>query len=295
MVDYSKFDHIGDDSSDDGQSLGPQVTKLEGRTTIKVGKDGGLSFTPADGSEQEITVAKSKKNTNSLDYSRFDKIDVSDSDTDADDEPIQYERQAPPTSNPPSVAAGSPQPSSSSTTSSHLYIENGQDCGSYFWKQCRDTVTVYFNLPENTKGRDVSVSINPTGTSITVKVKGKNLCPDGGELKFPVVVPPPEDDFIDWEIMTSPKPQPAPRVVRLALVKKSPPRVLAWWNRVFVSEEPTSLPPSSTQSERAKKSENAWKQAHDTFRSEIQKLKEKMPEEAIRRKFQEELSKKEKL
>ena len=281
MVDYSRFDKIVDDLSDDEtNTTGPRVTKLDGKTTISVDKDGRLSYTPATGDHQ--TATSSQKT--STDYRRFDNIQVSDSDSDSDPDDIAYERQAPPSdvkSTPTAVSGGISKPKTVKS-----YSENGQDCGHYFWSQTRENVTIYFEVPSFTKGKDITVSINTTGTNLMVKAKGKELSLDGGELKFPVV-PIAEDEFIDWELQDSPKSESSLRVVRITVVKKAPPRVLAWWNRVFPSEEPTSLP--AEHSQRAKESQKVWQQAHEMFKSKVQEMKKQMPEEEIRKRFQQEL------
>lgn len=75
MVDYSRFEHIGDDASDDEVRPEPRVTRLSEGSKVVIGKDGWQ-------------VAAESPRRRGIDYSRWDNLDES---VESEEEKTYYE------------------------------------------------------------------------------------------------------------------------------------------------------------------------------------------------------------
>ena len=84
--DYSKWRNFGDDDSDDERPRGmPRVTRLDGTQSITIGPPATRTATSVRADEVNAKPAGSKRPADALDYSRWDQLQVDDSDGDDDD------------------------------------------------------------------------------------------------------------------------------------------------------------------------------------------------------------------
>ena len=87
LNDYSKWRNFGDDDSDDERPRGmPRVTRLDGTQSITIGPPPATrTATSVRADEVNAKPAGSKRPADALDYSRWDQLQVDDSDGDDDD------------------------------------------------------------------------------------------------------------------------------------------------------------------------------------------------------------------
>ena len=88
LNDYSKWRNFGDDDSDDERPRGmPRVTRLDGTQSITIGPPPATrTATSVRADEVNAKPAGSKRPADALDYSRWDQLQVDDSDGDDDDD-----------------------------------------------------------------------------------------------------------------------------------------------------------------------------------------------------------------
>ena len=87
LSDYSKWRNFGDEDSDDERPRGmPRVTRLDGTQSITIGPPPATrTATSVRADEVNAKPAGSKRPADALDYSRWDQLQVDDSDGDDDD------------------------------------------------------------------------------------------------------------------------------------------------------------------------------------------------------------------
>eukprot|EP01059_Diplonema_ambulator_P015352 TRINITY_DN26480_c0_g1_i1.p2 TRINITY_DN26480_c0_g1~~TRINITY_DN26480_c0_g1_i1.p2 ORF type:complete len:261 (+),score=82.13 TRINITY_DN26480_c0_g1_i1:1057-1839(+) len=255
MVDYSKWDKLAMevDEEEDDANRAPKVTKLEGKTEVRVGKGGELEF-------KKVETAAAAKGSG-LDYSKWDKIEVSDSESEEEEE------EGPEETAPPPVAAAT---SSVVTLLEPTSLdENGASREQYYWSQTPSDVTVHFKVPPATRGKDVTITLDTQ--TLSVSISNTPLNPALTTTCYPIDVAPTADPTdIDWEILT----HNSERLVRVTFKKKSPSTVTPWWDRIYPTED--RIPPSAIKGRstaKAAESKRVWDEAHKQFREKIKQMK----------------------
>lgn len=259
MVDYSKWDNLDLGDSDDeapperlkGQ---PRVTRLDPGTRVTMGPDGITAVAPpqpgaeapalsakraalADVAKSASEVPPAKKPGGVLDYSKWDKLEVSDSDDGEEEEedeglerwaetqsaaaaaagkrwpgmdehpPPQSATAAAPAA--PPAAAPAPEPADGSVQPSKL-VRNGGRTQRYMWSQEKQEVSVSVLAPAGTSAKAVVVVLSEQQLKVglaggakqtTAAPKGAAECTwlISGQLYHPVEAPEDPTD-IDWEI-----------------------------------------------------------------------------------------------
>mmetsp|Transcript_101040 Transcript_101040/g.326137 ORF Transcript_101040/g.326137 Transcript_101040/m.326137 type:complete len:317 (-) Transcript_101040:123-1073(-) len=131
----------------------------------------------------------------------------------------------------------------------------------YFWDQTKDSVEVCVLVPDDTKAKDVALTVSEE--SVSIAVKGDKLFAGAWEYK----VQPEEDP--DWEVKT----HEGRRIVRLTVRKAEMPghmSIVVWWSRVLKGEP--SIDVSQIQDRKRGASESfakAWAEAHARFREKV--------------------------
>ena len=265
MVDYSRFDKIVVDDStdeeceddymgDDGhpdeqqqqqqqasaqqpaqetqQPQGPSVTRLDGRTTITIGKD-GISYGTPQGAAPATTGAAPAA---------------------------------------PKATIVLPKAAQKGTE----YTRNGSSVdGQYLWRQTKDSVTVYFVVPAETKGKDVGVTLKDT--RLLVKVKGSTLAACGdGEMSHASLADAGnalgdevDEEDVDWELLHHE--DTGARLVRVTFRKANPPGTVAWWTKIYGAEAAVDVSSFIDRSTtKAAESQRVWEEAHRMFREKVQ-------------------------
>lgn len=255
MVDYSKWDNLDleDDDDDDtpperlkGQ---PRVTRLDPGTTVTMGPEGITAVAPPPRSAKRAAVADgpkpaaaaaaapATKRGGTLDYSKWDKLDVSDSDEDAEDEaedeglerwaeaqsaaaaaagkrwPGMDEQRQPALGStaalPPAAAAAAvaePAPEALPDARPSKLERNGGRTQRYLWSQEKAEVSVSVLAPPGTTAKAVVVELGEEQIKVGVKQTGAGAAAPGscswlisGQLYHPVEAPEDPTD-LDWEI-----------------------------------------------------------------------------------------------
>eukprot|EP01063_Lacrimia_lanifica_P022401 TRINITY_DN30006_c0_g1_i1.p1 TRINITY_DN30006_c0_g1~~TRINITY_DN30006_c0_g1_i1.p1 ORF type:complete len:285 (+),score=122.24 TRINITY_DN30006_c0_g1_i1:45-899(+) len=271
MVDYSKFDalarEVDAEEANAGRRAMPSVTKLDGKTTVTVGKHGALSFTK-DGEGAPVAAR------GGVDYSKWDKLDVSDDEEEYDEDgggEMDMEGvEASPTPPVPAAAPSviPPQASQAAPTSpgARLTKNGGRNGDAMYWTQTPDEVTVHFAAAQGTRARDVKVRL--TKTRLTCEVKQGDAA--GGDLAFPIKLSDDEDETdLDWEVLDHPV-EAGQRLVRVTLRKDAPGNTVAWWTRVFKGDEEIPLDSiADRKGAKAAEAQKVWDEAHRIFKERV--------------------------
>jgi hypothetical protein len=221
-----------------------------------------------------------------IDYSKWDKLEISDSE-DSDELMPQVERFAQPSSvsfggGKVSVSSSAPtqsiqpaQPPSAQPNTPESFMQqitrNGGRSETFYWAQGRDMVTLRFTVPKDSKAKQVRIDLSER--HIQVAAPDRLL---DAELAFPVKTDADSlEDF--WELEDNPLDS-STRLLSVTL-KKS---LLAlgedatfWWNRVLLADQP--LDSSAFQDRRNKSAKNfkqVWDEAHAMFRERVKNTKQ---------------------
>jgi hypothetical protein len=179
MVDYSKWDKLASDVSDEEKRGQPRVTTLRKPQSVTIGKD-GYSFGPVQAEKaakpSKPANAKPSKPANArpgaLDYSKWDHI--GDDDSDCDDGSGDYDdeedvdaggyTEAPSRTLPTAVAASAAPPVAKApltlTETIKLLSRDGSHTAAYVWSQDRREVIVNVFLPPKATAKEVRVSVD---------------------------------------------------------------------------------------------------------------------------------------
>jgi hypothetical protein len=257
MVDYSRFDKLAKELSDDDDDAKNivNVTKLDKPMAVTVGGEDRVHES-GKAVMQGVDKAYSKWEK----WSKDEEID--------DDERKYFEDDMRPK---PVFDATPPLISVPSSKTGKLTL-NGSDNGKFLWSQTADEVEVRVRCDTGIRAKDVRVDLNREGM-LRVSAKGTTVLE--GKLKNAVW-----DDYktpfaseeeqvqkaMAWEVCDMPE---GHRCVLIRLVKRPPYEGMKiWWPRVFSSGEEVEVDvskiPSRNQSSAAS-FQQAWKQAHETF------------------------------
>eukprot|EP01062_Namystynia_karyoxenos_P066886 TRINITY_DN60800_c0_g1_i1.p2 TRINITY_DN60800_c0_g1~~TRINITY_DN60800_c0_g1_i1.p2 ORF type:complete len:317 (+),score=88.07 TRINITY_DN60800_c0_g1_i1:70-1020(+) len=302
MVDYSKWDRIGDDEGEEGAARArPRVTRLDGRHTVSLGP-GGVNFAPAPrhaaAAPEEVASPRKRPRVAqaapqpprppgrySLDYSKWDA--VGDSDDEGGDEEGSMDADEPPDGGPPEPppqraaqpaaavqqGAGQPaaDPAAAAAAAAALLTQNGgRVADRLLWSQTADQVTARFVVPPGTRAKAVRVSCRERHLSVHVDGAGEL----GGDLAYPIQEPPDGWEDLDWELTDWAADPRARRLVNVTVRKRVAPGTTAWWAHVFPGDPRVDLASIDSRSaERARRSREVWEEAHARFRENVRKRK----------------------
>lgn len=246
MVDYSRFDGIGDEEEEAGNKA--RVTVLEKASSIKISKD-GWQVAPGGGSLQRREQQPRRvdqKEKHGVDYSRWDKIEDSE---ESDEEKMYYEdeyfkiREA----EAKAKAAveprrASPRPRQPTDPTLDGSIGRRVDGAALFaWTQTAEEVTIRFALLNEPKvffDRSERRCVLTIGTLRAI-FKYDIWCEGDDRPHFRLA----DNDnhaedlrFLDWEREEAPKTvlPGAHKCVKITIRKRPPTRdIVVWWSRVF--------------------------------------------------------------
>ena len=186
-VDYSKWDNLELSDEEDERPKGqPRVTRLEPGTRITLGQDGATAAAPQApapaGKARAPAACASRAGGGALDYSKWDQLDVSDSEDEGEgDEDEGLERWAegqaaaaqaagkrwPGMDGPPpaeaaggggAAAAPAPAPAAKAAPPTGL-TRNGGRTERYLWSQEKEEVSVAVLAPGGTSAKAVAVEL----------------------------------------------------------------------------------------------------------------------------------------
>jgi len=235
MVDYSRWDalEVSDDEDDDRRAR-PQVTKLEGPTTIELGHGRPRKAAPVPAPPRIVEVAEAPA----------------------------APPAAPPAAAAPAVDAASPEEHVARITA------NGGRANEYFWSQTKATVTAHFLVPAGTRARDVRLSVGEEG-EVAVRVGGQAAVE--GRLRHRVKAP--EDDLeLDWELVDLPGLD--SRLVRVTVDKEAPQGVALWWDSLLQGGPTIDVGSLQGRDAAGQRSfAEAWEEAHRIFQEKVKNHK----------------------
>jgi len=238
-----------------------------------------------------------------VDYSKWDNLNVSDSeDEENDEEDMAMALEDPqevghpqkprvtklegPTSvtigahgeranhtKPPGSSSGA-EPGTSGVDLEAQMTRNGSREGDrYMWSQTKEECLLSVIVPPGTKARDISIKFTncdfKTHGTLEVGVAGSPILT--GTLGYGIDKE--EGDDIEWEIKDF-EPE-GRRVVQLTFVKKVPERVVVWWSRVLAEDAKID---TTTIADRDFNTghHDAWKEAHAAFQAKMKNRKPTM-------------------
>ncbi|KAJ9468000.1 Low complexity protein [Diplonema papillatum] len=274
MVDYGKFDKLAREVDAEEAARQPRVTRLEGATSVRIGKD-GVRFEPA---EKAAPAPAKTRAGGGIDYSRWDNLSAgSDDELPSDGEAGEEEEEhAPMSLDPQPQSAPSPvsladtpaaAPPGSRARASATRNGGVVDARGLFWAQDQDTVTVHFVVDPGTKAKAVSAAVAPP-RGLVVSVAGSELpAVAGRQLAFAVESDEEGSSDVDWELVAD---EQGRRCLKVVLRKAHPAGTRAWWDRVFVGDP--AIPADAIVDRSLAKAEEAkkvWEDAHRMFREKV--------------------------
>eukprot|EP00040_Diaphanoeca_grandis_P025857 m.143967 g.143967 ORF g.143967 m.143967 type:complete len:249 (+) comp30344_c0_seq2:3-749(+) len=223
-----------------------------------------------------------------VDYSRFDKIIVSDSEGEESEEERsdpgvyrvgQGESVTIPGRNVTinggtshkSVANPTPKAILESQTPLEKLCRNGAALDDYLWSQEARAVFIHVLCEPGTRAADVTVNVTEEKLSITTKANGTIL----EKLFFAAVEAPEEVEDLDWEIADAPIEVGKHRVVSVSLKKKDlfGTQVVMWWKSAFKGDPQVDSAKLKDRSVAKKKGNEkfaeAFKNAQEAFKHKI--------------------------
>ncbi|KAJ1459597.1 hypothetical protein M885DRAFT_510740 [Pelagophyceae sp. CCMP2097] len=279
LVDYRKFDGIGDDIDDDDTAAAraPRVTRLDNASTIQIGGGGWHVAGPAPAPVKVAKAATAAKAKGGVDYSKWDSFDDSDDEGAPnayyeDDWEAQREEEA------KEAAERNPAPpptKPAAKTQDPLDAEErfGTAGGApaFAWSQTAAEVRARFGVPAGTKAADVAFTVDfvyaaaDAGEApqqagkcvVSLKVRGVSVfeglnlmhdvwCDGDDRPDFRLV----DHDShaadlkqLDWEVADAP--DLGGRALVATFQKRHPARdLVVWWPRLFAkSAAPPFLEP----------------------------------------------------
>lgn len=303
MVDYSKWDNVEMSDEDEEEKPRPRVTRLDQPSKITIG-GGGWSSTETKQLESKQQKSSSTSTLNQtgpplaaapgtkkgFDYSKWDNID--DDDEGGDDEKEYFEddvfrereEKAKAEAMKPKKQPAKTEQKKTKTkdkdalpTKSKLMSNGGQgalDAVHYYWSQLKREVTLYFQLPDGVRGKDIQVSLEATGDSVAARHR-VSIISTGSKfidavLAYPINVPEEHDQAdLDWQIVT----EDGVRYVELIVSKSEIAGVVLWWKKAFEGEaeiDVTQIAGRSTQKQQEMK--DTWKQAQEMFQEKVKNI-----------------------
>ncbi|KAJ8908032.1 hypothetical protein NDN08_008129 [Rhodosorus marinus] len=141
--------------------------------------------------------------------------------------------------------------------------QNGGTTSTYYWRQDKSQVEIFFYVPAGTKANTVRLEIGDEN-HLVLSIDGEALVDD--DLAF--TPEDPEDEFLDWSIEDDDD-LVDQRVVRLTLKKKSPSGTVSWCSRIFDDEEPIDLSTVEGRNERWKPAGQVLQEATELFKKRL--------------------------
>jgi len=282
-LDYSKWDAIGDDDSDDeaGAKARPQVTRLEGPSTIHIGPGGAPRGTSRATPKPDPPLRAPRSAATDYDqWARFANA-VSDDEEDDDDDggddgecggedhgAAAAPLPAPPAPSGLGAVERQSKPLQEPRTSGLTSCGGATD--RYLWSQSKTDVTAHFRVPQGTRAKQVHLSLTADHIKVVIDPLGVHA-----EGAFPhAVVPPAESDDVDWELVDAPD-APGERLLRVGLAKDSPEGIVVWWDSLLRGDPTVDVTRFEGRDlAKASSMDASWKEAHDLFR---QRVKERTP------------------
>lgn len=196
-----------------------------------------------------------------VDYSKWDKLDVSsDDEGETARRPTVTRLDQPSTVHFGNATADAPAASASRSES---WARNGLDCGDLVWSQTGDAVLVRVRVPAGTKARQIRVTVLPD--RVTVMLDSRVHCDIA--LKNPVDA---SDELVEgcWELVD--EPGATGRAVSISLRKKVQVQgFVHWWAQLRPSDAPIDV--TTLQDRRAPGESFAavWEEAHKIFKERV--------------------------
>jgi len=226
MVDYSKWDKLECSDSEDEER--PRVEKFDSAQSVSFGGDldGDVEIVPESAHKEALERENREANAAS--------------------------NPAPKDPKPPA-----PKPAAPKVVE---WTRNGGKTDRYLWSQTKDTVTVAAFVPQDSKGKDVTMRVS--GTHFLLWCQGISI---EGELFYPVVK---EEDPLDWELTEAE----GRRVVTMTFRKDQErlPGVL-WWKSFLKGDEEIAIETVKDRKQTPGLNE-LWKQAHAQFKQKVRNV-----------------------
>lgn len=258
-IDYSKWDHIGDSSSDDDEPVGqqPRVTRLDAPSRITTTPDGTLHVVQP--------VEESSTNNN--------RVTAETTITNDDDDESSKQHQQ-------SIASSSTEvvvPASWTTNGGH-HVEAMK----LYWCQDRQAVSLRIQLPPAVKTKKLTVdwsggeiysyanrhaAVGSSPPSFTVRCNDQDVLFQG-DLPHPIHLHEGEDE-LDWQIENDASS--GNKYLLLVLPKASPMTGLSiQWKRPL-KQVPEQSQTDADVSKKQSQFQQAWDEAHTKFREKVAK------------------------
>jgi len=301
MVDYSRFDHVGSSSDDDEGDVArrgaPNVTRLEGPSSVTFGGGRGRDVTVVTDATGGVggmngsgsAVSGDGGAPGASEVANEDVVDISES---AYAKLLEDERRATAPAVPVVNAASTPAARNwdavtvkMTRNGGAVFGDGGGDDGVvYFWCQDAKEVTLSVVVAPGTRAKDVDVRVTARDVRVWMKTTLAGSCAGevfSGEWSHEIEAEPKDDDdddfgdamptFGDWEITdfegTGAQ---ARRVVRVTVRKKGSEMLVHWW-RSCVKGGPETDPATfeDRSASKASKAKAVWDQAQEMFRERI--------------------------
>lgn len=196
--------------------------------------------------------------TRNVDYSKWDKLEVSDDEDDRRPVVTRFEK-------PKTVQFGTTATPVRHESAS--WSRNGADCGDLAWSQTADTVTVYVRVPGGTRARQVDVNVTASRLRVSLDAHAHADV----LLKSPVDD---SDDAVDgcWELVDDAGA--SGRAVAISLRKKALiGGVVHWWAQLRAADTPIDVTALQDRPQPKESFADVWKQAHELFRERVAAIK----------------------
>jgi hypothetical protein len=205
-----------------------------------------------------------------VDYSKWNNIELSDSDDDdsglkpkvtqlSNGERIQIGP------NGSTIISDKGQPLNQPKVSKlKCNVENGSYCNNFNWSQNRYEVNIQSIVPYSTKASDVKLKVNEKQLEVFLH----EALHFGGELAYTIDIDNTDTIYggISWEVTDYTSEN---RLLALTLTKKSPiPGSFIWWKHVFITDPEIDLNSIKGRSGNISAS-NEWELAHKMFKEKI--------------------------
>jgi hypothetical protein len=259
MVDYSKWDRLAanlsddEDDADDGYSFGQQEANTDANTEL-----GSLG------------ARQSRPRVTELDSSTGNRVEIGP----AGVRIIDHTAHSAPSSSSVETDSGRCEMGALAVNatgiSQHtidLFTGNGYCETNYYWSQTKHEAVFRFRVRSSVKGKDVVITLNKAGV-LSLSVGSELLLQKS--MSYDVVRN--EDGCgcpFDWEL----KHYDGEKFVEVVFVKKSPiANAAIWWTKVFNGDHEIDLRSITGRDSRNISNANAWDDAHSLFRSRVAEM-----------------------
>lgn len=258
-LDYSKWDKICQDMSDSESSddelgrLGPQVTKLNGKTKVTFG---GQNMSSTRNFREHLESQTSTE------------------------KPKSKKRRASKDDNATNQTSSTKYPSISDLSKNGQAVSKSDEKENtgytYMWQQDKERAVLTIPLPPKTRAKQICVKYNAQEKHLVItKTELDGTQPVTlieGALQYDII---PESDtgtgvVVDWELLDWLDDK---RRLQLVFVKSSPDGVVLWWTKLLVTEDGIDV---SKIEGRNTSSTDAWAEAHRLFKEKMKLKKEPM-------------------